>query len=248
MEGLARQIRQQFQAIADSEFLVPTSTLLRKAVVSVRKGKFMFSTEQLSRVVQMVMETKPYLLFRPKSDTKDYVILVFGQQTTTILVVMFRKTQKRLKKKFSLMGFNYDLKWKTSHHQNDSFSTCWTTTLPWRFKTTTTVTSRQSTISSWSLFWIFWRSTTSLHRSEDWPKLVLLRTLNLHKQQLKIWRTIGNETCLLFWVCNRLRTVWICCLSWSSMERLLPEIANVFADESIYVLNWLSTVLILYIE
>ena len=36
----------------------------------------MFSTEQLSRVVQMIMENKPYLLFRPKSDTKDYVILV----------------------------------------------------------------------------------------------------------------------------------------------------------------------------
>ena len=77
MEGLARQIRQQFQAIADSVFPVLTSTLLRKAVVSVRKGKFMFSTEQLSRIVQMVMETKSYLLFRPKSDRKDCVILVF---------------------------------------------------------------------------------------------------------------------------------------------------------------------------
>ena len=63
MEGLARQIRQQFQAIADSGYLVPTSTLLRKAVISVKKGKFMFSTEQLLRVVQIVMENKPYLLF-----------------------------------------------------------------------------------------------------------------------------------------------------------------------------------------
>ena len=77
MEDSARQIRHQFQAIADSGFPLPTSTLLRKAVVSVKKGKFMFSTEQLSRVVQMIMENKPYLLFRPKSNTKDYVILVF---------------------------------------------------------------------------------------------------------------------------------------------------------------------------
>ena len=77
MEDSARQIRQQFQTIADSGFPLPTSTLLRKAVVSVKKGKFMFSTEQLSRVVQMIMENKPYLLFRPKSDTKDYVVLVF---------------------------------------------------------------------------------------------------------------------------------------------------------------------------
>ena len=77
MEDSARQIRQQFQTIADSGFPLPTLTLLRKAVVSVKKGKFMFSTEQLSRVVQMIMENKPYLLFRPKSDTKDYVVLVF---------------------------------------------------------------------------------------------------------------------------------------------------------------------------
>ena len=47
MEDLARQIRQQFQANADSGFPVPTSTLLRKAAVSIEKGKFMFFAEQL---------------------------------------------------------------------------------------------------------------------------------------------------------------------------------------------------------
>ena len=63
MKNSARQIRQRFQAIADSRFPVPTSTLLRKAVVSVKKEKFLSSSEQLSCVVQMVMENKPYLLF-----------------------------------------------------------------------------------------------------------------------------------------------------------------------------------------
>ena len=62
MDDCARDMRQQLQAIADSGFPLPTSTLLRKAVVSVKKGKFMFSPEQLSRVVQMIMEKKPYLL------------------------------------------------------------------------------------------------------------------------------------------------------------------------------------------
>ena len=38
MEDSARQIRQQFQIIANSEFPIPTSTLLRKAVVSVKNG------------------------------------------------------------------------------------------------------------------------------------------------------------------------------------------------------------------
>ena len=77
MEGSARQIRHQFQTIADSGFPQPTSTLLRKAVVSVKKGKFMFSTEQISCVVQMITENKPYSVFRPNRDTKNYVILVF---------------------------------------------------------------------------------------------------------------------------------------------------------------------------
>ena len=45
MKEFARQIRQQFQVIADSGFPLPTSTLLRKAVVLVKKGKLMFSTE-----------------------------------------------------------------------------------------------------------------------------------------------------------------------------------------------------------
>ena len=37
MKDLARQIRHQFQTIADSGLPLPTSTLLRKAVVSVKK-------------------------------------------------------------------------------------------------------------------------------------------------------------------------------------------------------------------
>ena len=77
MENSARQIRHHFQVITDSGFPLRTSTLLRKAVVSVKKRNVMFSAEQLSHVVQMIMENKPYLLFRPKSNTKDYVILVF---------------------------------------------------------------------------------------------------------------------------------------------------------------------------
>ena len=110
MEDLARQIRQQFQAIADSGFPVPTSTLLRKAVVSVRKGKFMFSTEQLSRVVQMVMETKPYLLFRPKSNTKDYVILVFWATNFDDTCCNIQENAEAIKKEVLADGFQLRFK------------------------------------------------------------------------------------------------------------------------------------------
>jgi len=77
MESQAREIRSQFQSIAESGFPVPNTSLLRKAVISVKKGKLMFSAEQLNRVAKMIMSKKPYLLFRPKAETKSYVILIF---------------------------------------------------------------------------------------------------------------------------------------------------------------------------
>ena len=77
MEANVREIRNQFQAIADSGFPIPTSTLMRKAVVSVKKGKMMFSTEQLSRVVALIIQNMPYLLFRPKTQYKEYIVLIF---------------------------------------------------------------------------------------------------------------------------------------------------------------------------
>ena len=70
-------ICKQFHAIAESGFPVADSTLQRKAVVSVRKGKLDFSQQQLKQVVILLMGDLPYFLFRPKSITKVYVILLF---------------------------------------------------------------------------------------------------------------------------------------------------------------------------
>ena len=47
MEAKSLDIRQQFRAIADSRFPL----LLRKAVLTVEKGKFMFFTKQLHQIV-----------------------------------------------------------------------------------------------------------------------------------------------------------------------------------------------------
>ena len=82
MENAARDIRKQFQEIAVSGLSVPSSTSLKKAVVSVKRGKFMFSTDQLTKVVQVLMENFPYILFRPKSEVKEYVILLFWSTDT----------------------------------------------------------------------------------------------------------------------------------------------------------------------
>ena len=53
-------------------------TLVRKAVVSVKKDRAMFFPEQLTKVVALLMENLPYILFRPKEETKDHVLLLFS--------------------------------------------------------------------------------------------------------------------------------------------------------------------------
>ena len=77
MESAARDIQTQMKEIAASGLTIPSSTLLRKAIISVKNGKVMFCIEQLSKVVNLFMGNLPHILFRPKSDTKEYVILLF---------------------------------------------------------------------------------------------------------------------------------------------------------------------------
>ena len=77
MESAARDIRKKFQEIATSRLPIPSSLLLRKAIISVKRGKVMFSMDQLVQVVDVIMGNLPYILFRPKSETKEYVVLLF---------------------------------------------------------------------------------------------------------------------------------------------------------------------------
>ena len=51
----------QFQDIVTTS--QPAVTLLRKAVVSVKKNKKLFSPEQLMKVVTLLMGSLPYILF-----------------------------------------------------------------------------------------------------------------------------------------------------------------------------------------
>ena len=74
MESAART---QFKEIAASRLTIASSTLLRKFVISVKNGKLMFFIDQLSKVMNLLMGHLPHILFRPKSDTKEYVILLF---------------------------------------------------------------------------------------------------------------------------------------------------------------------------
>ena len=77
MENSVRMIRSRFEEIANSSPKIPDSTLLRKAIVSVRKEKIGFSADQLEGVVALIMQKFPYILFKPKSKSKDYVVVLF---------------------------------------------------------------------------------------------------------------------------------------------------------------------------
>ena len=105
MEVSARDIRNQFQEIAKSGVLLPTSTLLRKAVVSVMHGKQMFSTDQLSKVVAMLTNQAPYILFRPKSTAKNYVILLFWSTNIDDSVCEIQRNAEVIKKEIAVDDF-----------------------------------------------------------------------------------------------------------------------------------------------
>ena len=105
MESAARDIRSCFEEIAKSGLPLPDSSLLRKGVVSVKRGKEMFSCDQLSKVVAMLMDQYPYVLFRPKSDTKYYVILLFWATSVDDTSCDIQKNVDVVKREISVDNF-----------------------------------------------------------------------------------------------------------------------------------------------
>ena len=105
MEASARDIPKQFQDIAASGVPIPSTTLFRKAVLSVKRGKEMFSIEQLTKVAVVLMGKLPYILFRPKSDTKDYVILLFWATSIDDSACEVQKNIQVVKQEISVDGF-----------------------------------------------------------------------------------------------------------------------------------------------
>ena len=84
-------ICKQFHSIAESGFLVADSTLQRKAVVSVRKGKLVFSQQQLKQVVIMLMGDLPYFLFDPSQKPKITSFSYSGLQASMIARAKFEE-------------------------------------------------------------------------------------------------------------------------------------------------------------
>ena len=71
MESAARDIQKKFQEIAASGLPIPSSSLLRKAIIRVKRGKVMFSMDQLVQVVDVIMGNLPYIFFIPNPKQKS---------------------------------------------------------------------------------------------------------------------------------------------------------------------------------
>ena len=72
----------------------------------------MLSPEYLSRVVQMYMESMPYLLFRSKAE-KDYVILIFCPTSIDDTECEIQKRAEVIKQEVAVNGYQLRFKVET---------------------------------------------------------------------------------------------------------------------------------------
>ena len=105
MESAARNIRRQFREIASSENNKVSYTLLRKGIVSVKNGNCVFSVEQLSKVVDVVLGGSPYITFRPKSKTKNYIVVLFWASHPEDLNCEIQKKIDVVKREIAVDGY-----------------------------------------------------------------------------------------------------------------------------------------------
>ena len=169
----------------------------------------------------MVMENKPYLLFRPKRDSKDYVILVFWATNYDDTRCNIQENAEVIEKEVLAEGFQ--LQFKVENIPSSRWFISYAKQLlhlgglKQRKLSSPTTGSQAVEVFHDSLGW----STTLPHqRSKNWSKPHLLWFLNSYKQQLKVWRIICYETCTFFWLCDCSRTVRIWRLPRSSTKQL----------------------------
>ena len=74
-------------------------------MVSVKKDKKLFSPEQLTKVVTLLMGNLPCILFRPKSEMKDYILLLFWVTSQDDSNCTLQKTIQNKKQEILSDGF-----------------------------------------------------------------------------------------------------------------------------------------------
>ena len=168
------------------------------------------------------MENKPYLLFRPKSDTKDCVILVLWFTNFDDALYSIQENAEVIKKK--LLADVYQLRFKVENIP-----------LPRRFTlymlnnyTTLAIQNdqqwhlppqNQKQLESF-LTLLKAHNITSTKNHKLFDAALPTRTLNFFKQSLKIWRHICNEKSAFFRLCDYPPAVRIRRLPRSTTKRL----------------------------
>ena len=76
-QNTAQSIPEKFKEIVEEDLPVPNGTLLRKAIVSVRKGKITSSIEQLLKACEVLFEDTPYIVFKSPKESRPYVTVLF---------------------------------------------------------------------------------------------------------------------------------------------------------------------------
>ena len=78
MQMMARAIREKFADIVSSRFCIPSECPnMRKAIVTIRKGKVSFFSEQLLRSIKLLLEDVSYIAFKSPKCLLPYVTVLF---------------------------------------------------------------------------------------------------------------------------------------------------------------------------
>ena len=75
----ARKIQKIFKDIAKKGNSIPSDgEMLRKGVLTVSRGKALFSTDQLIQVCEHMFDKLPFVAFKGPTDARPYVVVVFS--------------------------------------------------------------------------------------------------------------------------------------------------------------------------
>ena len=83
----ARKIRKIFLDIdKEGKSILADGEMLRKGVLTVSRGKALFSTDQLIQVCKHMFEDLPFVAFKGPADMRPYVVVIFSAVNTVMSV------------------------------------------------------------------------------------------------------------------------------------------------------------------
>jgi len=109
LQQKARNIREQYGVIIAECFAIPNSSLLRKAVISIRKGKLAFSWDQLHKACRVLFEETPYILFKSPKESRPYVTVLFWACDEVDIKCAVLSHLETVKKETTCLGLDFEI-------------------------------------------------------------------------------------------------------------------------------------------